>query len=154
MNEHIGSNLPAGSLEQAIAIALVAHAGQTDKAGAPYILHPLEAAAIVATMTNDLEIIAAAVLHDTLEDAHISVDEITEKFGQRVADIVNSETENKRKDQSASETWLIRKQETIDHLIREQDLAVKMVALGDKLSNIRAMYRDQLEVGEKLLSRP
>ena len=141
-------------LDEAIRFAVQAHSGQPRKGtNMPYILHPLEAAAIVATMTNDLEIIAAAVLHDTLEDAHISVTEITEKFGQRVADIVNSETENKRNDQSASETWLIRKQETIDHLIREQDLAVKMVALGDKLSNIRAMYRDQLEVGEKLWER-
>lgn len=82
-------------LDEAIRFAVQAHSGQPRKGtNMPYILHPLEAAAIVATMTDDLEIIAAAVLHDTLEDAHISVDEITEKFGQCVADIVNSETEN------------------------------------------------------------
>lgn len=141
-------------LDEAIHFAVKAHSGQPRKGtNMPYILHPLEATAIVATMTDDQEIIAAAVLHDTLEDAHISVNEIAEKFGQRVAGIVNSETENKREDLSAAETWLIRKQETIDHLVREQDLAVKMVALGDKLSNIRAMYRDQLEAGDKLWER-
>jgi myo-inositol-1(or 4)-monophosphatase len=119
----------------------------------PYILHPLEAAAIVASMTDDLEIIAAAILHDTLEDAHISVGEIADKFGPRVADLVKSETENKRENLSASETWLIRKEETIEYLSNEKDIAVKMIALADKLSNIRAIYRDHLAIGDELWER-
>jgi myo-inositol-1(or 4)-monophosphatase len=48
---------------------------------------------------------------------------------------------------------LIRKQETIDDLNAEKDIAVKIVALGDKLSNIRALYRDRLELGDKLWQR-
>ena len=141
-------------LEEAIIFAAQAHSGQLCKGtNTPYILHPLEAAAIVASMTDDLEVIAAAVLHDTLEDAHISVDEIAARFGERVAKLVNSETENKREDLPASETWLTRKQETVEHLRNEPDLAVKMVALGDKLSNIRAMYRDQLALGDQLWER-
>lgn len=141
-------------LDEAINFAARAHSGQVRKGtNTSYILHPLEAAAIVATMTNDLEVIAAAVLHDTLEDAHISVDEIAVKFGIRVAELVNSETENKREDLPASETWLIRKQETIQHLRNHKDVAVKMVTLGDKLSNIRAMYRDHLALGDKLWER-
>ena len=141
-------------LDEAIRFAVQAHSGQPRKGtNMPYILHPLEAAAIVATMTDDPEIIAAAVLHDIVEDAHVSVDEIAARFCERVAKLVNSETENKREDQPASDTWLIRKQETIQRLSKEKDLAVKMVTLGDKLSNIRAMYRDQLEVGEKLWER-
>jgi len=141
-------------LEEAIIFAAQVHNGQNRKGTqTPYILHPLEAAAIVASMTDDLEIIAAAVLHDTLEDAHISMDEIAYKFGARVAGLVKSETENKREDIPASDTWLIRKQETIEHLRHEQDLAVKMVALGDKLSNIRAMYRDHLALGDQIWER-
>lgn len=141
-------------LEEAIIFAVQAHSNQFRKGTqTPYILHPLEAAAIVASMTDDLEIIAAAVLHDTLEDTHISVDEISAKFGQRVADLVNSETENKRQDLPAADTWLIRKQETIQRLSKEKDLAVKMVTLGDKLSNIRAIYRDHLAIGDKLWER-
>ena len=141
-------------LDDAIVFAIHAHSGQLRKGtNTPYILHPLEAAAIVATMTDDLEIIAAAVLHDTLEDAHISMYEIADKFGERVAGLVHSETENKREDLPASDTWLIRKQETIQHLNGEKDLAVKMVALGDKLSNIRSMYRDHLALGDQLWER-
>ena len=141
-------------LDEAIIFATRAHSGQVRKGTTtPYILHPLEAAAIVASMTDDQEIIAAAVLHDTLEDAHISVGEIAEKFGPRMAALVQSETENKRKDLPASETWLTRKQETIEHLSNERDIAVKIIALADKLSNIRAMYRDQLALGDKLWER-
>ena len=141
-------------LDEAIRFAVQAHSGQPRKGtNTPYILHPLEAAAIVATMTDDLEIIAAAVLHDIVEDAHVSVDEIAARFCERVAKLVNSETENKREDQPASDTWLIRKQETIQRLSKEKDLAVKMVTLGDKLSNIRAMYRDHLAIGDKLWER-
>ena len=119
----------------------------------PYILHPLEAAAIVASMTDDQEIIAAAVLHDTLEDAHISVEEIADKFGPRVADLVKSESENKRVNLPASETWLTRKQETIEQLSNEKDIAVKMIALADKLSNIRTIYRDHQAIGDELWER-
>ena len=141
-------------LDEAINFAARAHSGQFRKGtNTPYILHPLEAAAIVASMTDDTEVIAAAVLHDTVEDAHVSVDEIAARFCERVAKLVNSETENKREDQPASDTWLIRKQETIQRLSKEKDLAVKMVTLGDKLSNIRAMYRDHLAIGDKLWER-
>lgn len=141
-------------LDDAITFATEAHSGAVRKGtDTPYILHPLEAAAIVASMTDDLEIIAAAVLHDTVEDAHKSVDEIAKKFGQRVAELVSSESENKREDLPAADTWLIRKQETINALKTEQDIAVKMVALGDKLSNIRAIYRDQLTLGDQLWER-
>ena len=119
----------------------------------PYILHPLEAAAIVASMTDDLEIIAAAILHDTLEDAHISVGEIADKFGPRVAELVKSESENKRENLPASETWLTRKQETIENLSNERDIAMKMIALADNLSNIRAIYRDHLAIGDELWER-
>ncbi len=141
-------------LDEAIIFAVQAHSGQVRKGtNRPYILHPLEAAAIVASMTDDLEVIAAAVLHDTMEDANVSLAEITSKFGPRVAGLVQAETENKREDLPASDTWLIRKQETIQHLSNEKDLAVKMVTLGDKFSNIRAIYRDHLAIGDKLWER-
>ena len=141
-------------VDEAIIFATQAHSGKFRKGTTiPYIFHPMEAAAIVASMTDDLEIIAAAVLHDTVEDAHKSVDEIAKKFGQRVAELVSSESENKREDLPAADTWTIRKTETIDALKAEQDIAVKMVTLGDKLSNIRAIYRDQLTLGDQLWER-
>lgn len=141
-------------LEEAVIFAVQAHSKQLRKGtNTPYILHPMEAAAIVGSMTDDQDIIIAAVLHDTMEDTGISFDEIAANFGQRVARLVQSETEDKRENLPASETWLTRKQETINRLKAEEDIAVKMLALSDKLSNIRAIYRDHLFLGNKLWER-
>ena len=104
-------------LDKAIIFAVNAHRGQLRKgSNAPYILHPMEAAAIVAAMTDDEEVIAAAVLHDTVEDTAVTLDEICEQFGKRVAELVAAESENKREDKPAASTWKIRKEETIEHL--------------------------------------
>ena len=141
-------------LDKAIIFAVQAHNGMLRKGTVtPYILHPLEAAAIVATMTDDEEVIAAAVLHDVLEDTPATVNQLIEEFGKRVAALVSAESEDKREDTPAAETWKLRKQETINLLINEKCLPVKMVALGDKLSNVRAMYRDYQAIGDRLWDR-
>ena len=68
-----------------------AHDGmRRKKSEAPYILHPMEAAVIVGTMTDDQNLIAAAALHDVVEDANITIDEIEVKFGKRVRKLVGS----------------------------------------------------------------
>lgn len=105
------------SVDRAIIFATQAHSGSLRKGtNLPYIVHPLEAGTIVSSMTNDREMIAAAILHDTVEDTDTSLDDIKNLFGDRVAKLVSSETENKRTDLPASDTWRIRKQETIDYL--------------------------------------
>lgn len=119
----------------------------------PYILHSMEAAAIVGTMTDDPCILAATVLHDVLEDTDTTADEIREKFGERVAQLVAAESENKRADRPAADTWLLRKQETIDDLRGTTDAAVKMICLGDKLSNLRSFERDYAAIGEAFYQR-
>lgn len=140
-------------LNKAIVFATEAHEGQFRKGTQiPYILHPIEAAAIVGTMTTDDEIIAGAVLHDVVEDTDTTVDEIKELFGERVAALVASESEDKREDKPAESTWKIRKQETLDHL-KTAPIDVKMITLGDKLSNIRAIYRDYYTIGDELWQR-
>ena len=65
----------------------------------------MEAAAIVGTMTTDNEVIAGAVLHDVVEDTDTTIDDIQEYFGDRVAFLVYSESENKRENLSAQSTW-------------------------------------------------
>lgn len=140
--------------EQAIMFAAERHAGMVRKGTeTPYITHPMEAAAIVATMTNDREVLAAAVLHDVVEDTETTLEEVRERFGDRVASLVAYESENKRADLPASETWLIRKQETIDLLRRTTDRAEKMLVIGDKLSNIRGLCRDYARLGEQVWER-
>lgn len=130
-------------LEKAIDFATKKHSGQIRKlANSPYILHPLEVAAIVSTMTNDPETLAASVLHDTIEDTDTTLEEIEENFGRRVALLVMTETEDKRKDLPEWATWKLRKQETLAILKNTKDLSVKMMWLGDKLSNIRSFYRE------------
>ena len=86
-------------LNDAVEFAAQKHIGQYRKGSQlPYIIHPMEAAAICASFTNDVEVLAAAVLHDVVEDAHVAVDEIEERFGPRVAALVASESENRRED--------------------------------------------------------
>ena len=139
---------------RAVIFVSVAHDGQVRKGTKlPYIVHPMEAAAITAGLTDDQEVIAAAVLHDTVEDTPATREQIEEEFGARVADLVAAESENKREDQAAELTWKIRKRETIEHLRHCEDRNIKILALADKLSNLRAIYRDYRSIGDKLWSR-
>ena len=130
-------------VSEAISFAVKAHDKmRRKKSDIPYILHPLEAATIVGTITNDQNVIAAAVLHDVVEDAGITLNEVKEKFGERVFQLVMAETENKRENLPASETWKIRKEESLQELKNTNDVDVLVVWIGDKLSNMRAIYRD------------
>ncbi|MBR5280646.1 MAG: bifunctional (p)ppGpp synthetase/guanosine-3',5'-bis(diphosphate) 3'-pyrophosphohydrolase [Clostridia bacterium] len=130
-------------VSEAIVFAVQAHDGmRRKKSDAPYILHPMEAAVIVGTMTDDQNLIAAAALHDVVEDADIAIEEIEEKFGTRVRELVASETEDKRADLPPAATWRIRKEETLQILADTDDIGVLMVWLGDKLANMRSIYRD------------
>ena len=130
-------------VSEAILFAVKAHDGmRRKKSKSPYILHPMEAAVIVGTMTDDQNMIAAAALHDVVEDAGITINEIEEKFGKRVRELVSSETEDKRADLPPAQTWRIRKEESLAVLKNTEDMGVLMVWLGDKLANMRAIYRD------------
>lgn len=137
--------------DRAICFAAEKHSGQTRKmSSAPYIIHPLEVASIVGTMTDDREILAASVLHDTVEDTDTTIEEINESFGKRVALLVLTETEDKREDKPPAETWELRKEETLLILENTKDIGVKMMWLGDKLSNIRSFRRGYEKVGHEV----
>jgi len=153
-NNNEQSQTKLSVLDEAIIFAVNAHSGYMRKgSNIPYILHPLETAAIVATMTEDEEVIAAAVLHDVVEDTYATIDDIKDKFGGNISRLVAAETENKREGQSKEETWRIRKQETIEHLMYSPSREVKLLTLGDKLSNIRAIYKDYSAVGNDVWLR-
>lgn len=139
--------------EKAIGFAANAHHGTCRKGtDIPYILHPMEAAAIVGSMTSDPCLLAAAVLHDVVEDTHITLETIRRKFGDCVAELVAAESETKRYDDCTPVNWTQRKQNTLDRLSTASTEA-KMVALGDKLANIRAIKRDYSILGDKLWER-
>lgn len=141
-------------VSEAIMFAVAAHDGmRRKKSETPYILHPMEAAVIVSTMTDDQNLIAAAALHDVVEDAGITIEEVEAKFGKRVRELVASETEDKRADLPPASTWRIRKEESLNVLKNTDDIAVLMVWIGDKLSNIRAIYRDFKVEGNAMWQR-
>ena len=141
-------------VSEAIAFAAKAHDGmRRKKSDAPYILHPMEAAVIVGTMTDDQNLLAAAALHDVVEDAGITTQEIEERFGRRVRELVESETEDKRADLPPASTWRIRKEESLSVLKKTDDIAVLMVWLGDKLANMRSIYRDWKIEGDAMWQR-
>ena len=138
----------------AINFATEAHDGmRRRKSEAPYVLHPMEVGVIVGSMTDDQEIISAAILHDVVEDAGITLEDIGAKFGARVQALVASETENKRDELPPEQTWRIRKEESLEKLRTADDIAVLMLWIGDKLSNIRAIYRDFLTEGDALWNK-
>jgi myo-inositol-1(or 4)-monophosphatase len=137
-------------LDRAIVFAVQAHAGTERRGkGFPYIVHPMEAMEIVATMTADQELLAAAALHDTVEDTDVTVERLRAEFGDRIAGLVAAESDAFVEGVSEEDSWHARKQAAIDRLARAPHDA-KMVALGDKLSNMRAIARDYAVQGDAL----
>lgn len=139
------------NIDRAIRFAALAHKGQVRKGGdQPYIFHPLEVLEVVSTMTLDDDILCAAVLHDTIEDTDTKISDIRKEFGARVAKLVYYDSEDKRTEMSAEDSWKLRKQGTIDVLNENNDIGGKMVTLGDKVSNLRSFLRMQLTEGENM----
>ena len=137
-------------VDRAILFAVKAHSGTERRGkGFPYVIHPMEAMAIVATITPDPELLAAAALHDTVEDTDITLDVLRAEFGERVAKLVADESDVFTEGKSEEETWHQRKKAAIDRLARAPHDA-KIVALGDKLSNMRAIARDYAAQGDAL----
>ncbi len=133
-------------LDRAVIFAVHAHAG-TERRGKsfPYIVHPMEAVSIVATITSDQQLLAAAALHDVVEDTDVTVGEIRDLFGDRIASLVEAESD------TPGLSWRERKQAAIDRLAA-CSLDAKIVAMGDKLSNMRAIARDYSVKGDALWS--
>lgn len=128
--------------EKACQYALIKHKNQYRKDGSIYILHPFEVATIAGTMTNDLDVLSAAVLHDVLEDSDASLIEIKELFNDRVCKLISLETEEKYPNLSKKDSWKLRKIEAIKRLEETDDIGFKIIYLADKLSNIRSLLRD------------
>ena len=134
-------------LHRAIRFAEQAHRGQKRKGSdVDYIVHPMEVLQLLTAMGASQELQIAGVLHDTVEDTDVTVEEIRVAFGDRVAELVGSHTEDK------SKTWRERKQATLDELkVAERD--VKLLIMADKVSNLRSMLWDYRQLGEALWDR-
>lgn len=139
-------------LDRAIKFAVDAHSNSERRGkGYPYIIHPMEAMSIVSTLTPDQEILAAAALHDTVEDTDVTLDRIREEFGDRIASIVDAESDNVGPASGKALNWRERKRFAMDKLA-SASMDAKMAAIGDKLSNLRAIARDYAVKGDALWS--
>ncbi|MBR4765242.1 MAG: bifunctional (p)ppGpp synthetase/guanosine-3',5'-bis(diphosphate) 3'-pyrophosphohydrolase [Clostridia bacterium] len=132
--------------EKAVEFAVKAHSGQRRKDGGIYILHPFEVAAIAGSMTFDEDVLCAALLHDTVEDTDVTAEDIFENFGPDIALLVEHETENKRPGVPPSESWKIRKVESLE-VLRTSGTKTKILWVADKLSNMRALAADYEKKG-------
>lgn len=122
----------AQRLAEAISFAARAHQGHLRKDGeTPYVAHPMRVLTVLATEfgVTDPDLLAAAVLHDVLEDTRTDHDDLSERFGRRVADYVAALSKDKRLPED------VREQEYLQQLIAAP-LEVKLCKLGDVYDNL------------------
>ncbi len=135
-------------LDDAMAVAALAHDGQVRKGtDIPYVIHPFGVGLMLAQAGYPEEIIAAGILHDTVEDTDITLDYLREHFGGKVADIVEGCSEP---DKSAP--WEERKHHTLEYL-RHAQWEVRLVACADKVHNLRTMVAEHKRIGEEIWTR-
>lgn len=134
-------------LKKAYEFAAEAHKNQVRKGtDIPYIVHPAEVRDILGQLGCGEEVMAAGLLHDTLEDTKTTAEELREIFGAKVAELVAFCSEDK------SLPWEQRKEHTLKSL-EGAGPAQLLLVFADKLSNIRAMRRDYEAVGDELWKR-
>ena len=131
-------------LDAAVRFAAGRHAGQTRKgSGGPYVTHPLAVMTVLcrAGWADDAELLAAAALHDVLEDTPATPADLAAAFSPRVCELVAGMTERKRDAGGAKIPWETRKAEHRDRLAAGPP-ALRALALADKLHNLRSFEAD------------
>jgi (p)ppGpp synthase/HD superfamily hydrolase len=135
-------------IEKALQTAAKAHEGQYRKGtDIPYITHPVAVGMMLMKAGYSDEMAAAGILHDTVEDTDLSLQEIERLFGSKVAEIVEGCSEP---DKSLS--WEERKVHTIEYL-KTAPMEIRAVACADKLHNIRSIARDIEQFGPSVWER-
>ncbi|HVF01448.1 MAG TPA: bifunctional (p)ppGpp synthetase/guanosine-3',5'-bis(diphosphate) 3'-pyrophosphohydrolase [Rubrobacteraceae bacterium] len=125
-------------IAEAYGMAHAAHKGQVRKSGEPFVYHPLATAAVLADLHLDSTTIAAALLHDVLEDTNVRKEELTARFGEEVADIVDGVTKLKRLPSGNLEDT---QAESLRKMIvaMSRDVRVIIIKLADRLHNMRTL---------------
>ncbi|HWO97621.1 MAG TPA: HD domain-containing protein [Bacillus sp. (in: firmicutes)] len=134
-----------GLIDKAIQFAAVAHEGQYRKGTKiPYVVHPVSVGFLLQSIGCDEEVIAAGILHDTVEDTDTELDDIRREFGERVAKLVLSASEPDK-----TLTWEERKTHTIESLKQAGEDTV-IITLADKIHNLRTLLLDWQQNGDKV----
>ena len=140
-------------VERAMRVAAHHHREQTRKASdLPYLTHPASVALLLvkAGITDD-EILAAALLHDVVEDTDCTLEKLTSEFPPKVIELVAALTERKRDDSGQKRSWRDRKTEHIEH-VATASWEARAITLADKLHNLGSMIFD-LDSGADLWPR-
>jgi len=125
-------------IREAAVFAAKAHGNQKRQSGEPYIIHPYAVAEILISIRMDVDTVVAGLLHDTLEDTPVTYENLVEKFGKTIADLVEGETKIsalKAKNKSQQEAETIRKM----FFAMSEDVRVIIIKLADKLHNMRTL---------------
>ncbi len=132
------SNVEKNKVRKALELSEYVHSDQLRKSGDPFITHPLEVAKILTSIKLDADSIVAGLLHDTLEDTNLNIDEIKNNFGNQIVELVEGLTKINKyslkvKNQKFGENYkkLI--------LATTKDLRVILVKLADRLHNMRTI---------------
>ena len=125
-------------VRKAYDVAAKAHANQRRKSGEPYIIHPLGVTTILAELQMDETTLAAAFLHDVVEDTEITLQQLTEMFGTKVADLVDGVTKLGKIEYISKEDQQIENYRKM-FLAMAKDIRVIMIKLADRLHNMRTM---------------
>ena len=136
-------------INRAFQYAYDGHNGQNRKSGEPYITHPLHVALYLCELNFDKETIAAALLHDLIEDTDISYEDLKKEFGEEVADIVDGVTKLDKIKYSSNEEA---KAEAIRKMViaMSKDIRVLILKLADRLHNIQTIEYHQDWKQEKI----
>jgi (p)ppGpp synthase/HD superfamily hydrolase len=122
----------------------------------PYMAHLLNVCKLLAENNCSDEVLAAALLHDVVEDTEVTIQEVETTFGQHIADIVRGATELVKLEKKNSEkesSWLERKEHTIHFLLQEATIEQLLVSGADKLDNIRSIVYDYSKIGDTIWTR-
>ncbi|MBU0622048.1 MAG: bifunctional (p)ppGpp synthetase/guanosine-3',5'-bis(diphosphate) 3'-pyrophosphohydrolase [Gammaproteobacteria bacterium] len=136
-------------IEAALAFSIHAHQGQLRESGAPYITHPISVARILTPLHMDAQAITAALLHDVAEDTGISIDELAEKFGKPVAELVDGLS---KLDKLKFETKEDAQAENFRKMLMAmaRDVRVILIKLADRLHNMRTLGSVSKQKSERI----
>jgi guanosine-3',5'-bis(diphosphate) 3'-pyrophosphohydrolase len=125
-------------LKKAYVFAARAHKGQVRRSGEPYLSHPLEVAKMLSDMKLDCVTLAAALLHDVLEDTDVTAKDLQKNFGKEIADLVEGVTKISMVQEVSPET---RQAESIRKIIlaMTDDLRVIFIKLADRVHNLQTL---------------
>ena len=126
-------------IEKAYDLASTKHQGQFRKTGEAYIIHPLNVAAILTEIKADYETICAAILHDTIEDTDVTLDDLEKEFGKTVRNLVDGVTKINKLDLGGEKEAEIATQRKILVGMTE-DVRVIILKLADRLHNLRTLW--------------